>query len=565
MNPVQQTAPKELQPSRETPQRVQVRSPATKTNWLRSWVLINATLSGALALVWLILRSGAKPSRLAYPCQQAALGTATAALGAPLVAAALTFRKRLLLLLSTPVGRAAMGTLVLAGGVGLIAAASRNPGSGPTLADPPPGYAPEAFVVHNARGIIDGRYGGVDDLVTLMGLRGRKLYRSATVSLYSGPEGIIASDDVVLIKINQQWSQRGGTNTDVLRGLIRRIVEHPDGCPREIVVVENGQGSGSFTRTQNNAQNPAQSPQNVVNDFAAAGYPVSTWLWDTIRYNSVQEYAAGDLNDGYVVNPNPDPESSIRVSYPKFRTAGGRYVSMKRGLWDPVSQTYDNARLKFINLPVLKCHSIYGVTAMVKHHMGVVTRELSTNSHYAIRTGGLGSYMAEVRVPDLNILDCIWILARPGSGPSASYAEATRVDKLIAGFDPVALDMWAVKYVLVPAILANGYSSYPNQDPDNEIGAFRYYIDRTMSEMLAGGIPTTNDYRSVRVHTWSGDLDGDGAVDLSDFLIFQQCFGGSGNPPAPTCPPSLNADLDLDGDVDLADFLIFQQNFTGSL
>jgi len=61
-----------------------------------------------------------------------------------------------------------------------------------------------------------------------------------------------------------------------------------------------------------------------------------------------------------------------------------------------------------------------------------------------------------------------------------------------------------------------------------------------------------------------GDFDGDGDVDLSDFLVFQQCFGGSNNPPAPTCPPGVDADLDGDGDVDLADFLIFQQNFTGS-
>jgi len=61
-----------------------------------------------------------------------------------------------------------------------------------------------------------------------------------------------------------------------------------------------------------------------------------------------------------------------------------------------------------------------------------------------------------------------------------------------------------------------------------------------------------------------GDFDLDGDVDLSDFTVFQLCFGGSNNPPAGTCPAGVDADLDADGDVDLADFIIFQQNFTGS-
>jgi len=60
------------------------------------------------------------------------------------------------------------------------------------------------------------------------------------------------------------------------------------------------------------------------------------------------------------------------------------------------------------------------------------------------------------------------------------------------------------------------------------------------------------------------DFDCDGDVDLTDFVSFQLCYGGSNNPPAPSCPECVDANLDGDGDVDLADFLIFQQNFTGS-
>ena len=44
--------------------------------FLTRWFLVNSILSGILALSWLLLRSGGKPSRLAYPCQQAAFATA---------------------------------------------------------------------------------------------------------------------------------------------------------------------------------------------------------------------------------------------------------------------------------------------------------------------------------------------------------------------------------------------------------------------------------------------------------------------------------------------------------
>ena len=40
--------------------------------FLKRWFVGNILLAGFFALLWLLLRSGTKPSRLAYPCQQAA-------------------------------------------------------------------------------------------------------------------------------------------------------------------------------------------------------------------------------------------------------------------------------------------------------------------------------------------------------------------------------------------------------------------------------------------------------------------------------------------------------------
>jgi hypothetical protein len=61
-------------------------------NPLVRWFITNTILTGIFALLWLLFRSGPKPNRLAYPCQQAAFSTASLAFGAPLVAALITAR-----------------------------------------------------------------------------------------------------------------------------------------------------------------------------------------------------------------------------------------------------------------------------------------------------------------------------------------------------------------------------------------------------------------------------------------------------------------------------------------
>ena len=70
------------------PKRNDGRSP-----WER-WLVKHTMFAGLIALGWLVLRTGAKPSRVVYPCQQAAISTASLAFGAPLVAAIILCRRR---------------------------------------------------------------------------------------------------------------------------------------------------------------------------------------------------------------------------------------------------------------------------------------------------------------------------------------------------------------------------------------------------------------------------------------------------------------------------------------
>jgi uncharacterized protein (DUF362 family) len=477
--------------------------------FLRTWFTVNTIVAGLLALIWLILRSGPKPSRFAYPCQQAAFSAASLAFAAPLISALVAARRGLVQGMRTPAGVAAsiLGLLITLGMWGHSSLAD-DPAS--LHAAAPLDYRAQVFRVTDCPQQPSGdRFIGLDNLLTLMGSEGLKFYRSAALSMLAGPDGIIATDDVVVVKINYQWEERGGTNTDLLRGLIRAIVDHPDTFTGEVVVCENAQfrSVSNFDRSANNAQNTSLSPHDVVVGFQALGYNVSHYDWTSIRYTEVDEYSDGDTDDGYIVY-DYDPQVSGRVSYPKFQTDDGTYVSLRDGIWDPASSSYDRDSLKFINLPVLKSHhATYGVTACVKHYMGVVTRELGTNSHGAIGDGLLGALVGEIRLADLNILDCIWVNANPNSGPGTSYGGATRLDQLVASTDPVAADILAATEILIPAFIDNGYSPpwpYPSADPSLPSSAFRLYLDNSMDRILDAGYEVTNDLTQVEAFTWDG-------------------------------------------------------------
>ena len=104
----------------------------------------------------------------------------------------------------------------------------------------------------------------------------------------------------MLIKVNGQWNQRGGTNTDLLRSFIQAIIDHPHGFAGEIVA-DNRQrqygaegNGGSMDWDLNNAEERSQSVQDVVDAFAAT-HRVSASLGDTITGTRVAEYAAGDV------------------------------------------------------------------------------------------------------------------------------------------------------------------------------------------------------------------------------------------------------------------------------
>jgi hypothetical protein len=298
-------------------------------------------------------------------------------------------------------------------------------------------------------GPLPNSHAGIDVMVDLMARNDLSFYKRKDSSQQSEAYGLIAADDVVLVKVNAQWKYRGCTNSDLIRGLIQRVLDHPDGFHGEVVIIENGQGRGSLNcdtfseydgdrSIQANANDPRHSFLYLADEIFK-GQPVSAKLLDPFRRDFIG--AKDHANEGFRRLEN--------VSYPCFNTKLGTRVELKEGVWNGNSYQQN---LKLINVPVLKHHDNGGseITAALKHFYGLVSMNdgHSPSRHYAGLGETCGKMVVTVRPPVLHVIDAIWVSHRAIGG----YPEAKtfRANQILASQDPVALDYWAAKNVLYP-------------------------------------------------------------------------------------------------------------------
>jgi len=479
--------------------------------------------------IWFAIRTGTKPSRIMYPCQQAAIANVSlfksiAFVSLPSLASLQIVIKSLKPVLILTI--LSVGGLLIATGPIYFEFEPLQVDSDmervPIVLTPQTATISETssdlFYVQNVTGPAGDMNSSVNALIDLMSSQGLHFYN--TTSAY---DGLIGSEDVVIIKMNGQWPRRGGTNTDLIKSVINAIHNHPDGFTGEVVIADNGQGLGDLDRLNSNSYYHNQSAQEVA-DLFATSWNVSTFLWDDLHYDTVDDYDDGDFADGYVRSSTWQEETELYCSYPKFTSpATGAYISFKQGVW--INGTgFDSDRLKVINMPVLKSHDLLGVTASVKHYMGVpqgyIVNDIDPqipHEHFSVRNGGMGTLMVETRVPILNILDMIWVNANPiessfDRGPWSTYSTASATDIIGASVDPVALDYWSAKHVLVPTAQYLEHENYSSLDPDYEPisthvyyptvqqeESFHNYLERSMNEMKDAGYQVTMDEEEMNV------------------------------------------------------------------
>ena len=93
--------------------------------------------------------------------------------------------------------------------------------------------------------------------------------------------------------------------------------------------------------------------------------------------------------------------------------------------------------------------------------------------------GAVGQFMKTIRMADLNIISAEYV------GHEGRWDTPVHVKTVLASTDPVALDYYAGRYVLLPL----GGSKKAYNDPDNLEGPFREYLELCHAQ----GIGTLNE------------------------------------------------------------------------
>jgi hypothetical protein len=133
----------------------------------------------------------------------------------------------------------------------------------------------------------------------------------------------------------------------------------------------------------------------------------------------------------------------------------------------------------------------------------------------------------------------IWINANPLEsssicGPSSLYSYSSFTDIIGASQDPVALDYWASKNVLIPTARRD-YETYSSLDPDYEPmsqpysggrmeESFHNYLRRSMDVLVDAGLHATMNQTEMNVYVKS--LEGPNPYDeLIQIILGIVVFG----------------------------------------
>jgi hypothetical protein len=355
-----------------------------------------------------------------------------------------------------------------------------------------------------------------------------------------GMASVVGPDDVVIIKVSAQWWNQGMTNVAAVKRVIEQVLERPGFRGEIIVFENThfrlADGSGLSRAWVHPSERNVDVPGwnklgDLIPHFRTRGAPVSfVGLIDAgPSALSGDEWhdpghgagvyggdgrgpiEAGDPRDGYHwdfgrtfrLRKTWFDDARTPLTWPRFTSpASGLVVDLQAGVMHRESNRLvaTDRKLTWINLTTANEHASTGFTGACKSTMGVVDMSagaLGTHErargyasvHYFGQgspsanwrmAGPLAQLAQEVRSPDLILSVAEWVAFEPTT-PTAedmrhSAATCAQTRTVVAGRDPVAIDTWIVRNLMVETPSANRKAHFDLDDPDAKFTKFlRYY------------------------------------------------------------------------------------------
>jgi len=320
--------------------------------------------------------------------------------------------------------------------------------------------------------------------------------------MMGGISTIIDQDDVVVIKGNGQWPNRGYTHTGCIKAVIDEILAIPH-YSGEIFICDNVQEYGSsgefgFDATISNRTDnwPDHNWNSLAAAYRTAGKPVTSKKWITST-GTISGPADGEgwIRDFFDFHGN-----QAYLSYPIFASSlvPGRMIDMKNGVWE--HGAYTGRKVKAIFMPTLNNHSDYaGVTSAIKSFFGATeihdaiggTFSGARNIHTATYSQGSNgaTYAGELAARYITKMysPVLYITAAMFSGHVSRWDPAKETKTVLACTNPATLDYIACREVISP------YA--PSLNPDNDNNTRKQILG-----CISGGIGTiaSGSYSVVR-------------------------------------------------------------------
>lgn len=350
------------------------------------------------------------------------------------------------------------------------------------------------------------------------------------IAMMGGITRFVGKNDIVILKPNCQWWNQGRTNLAAMKGFIDLVLQIPD-FSGEIIIAENHhfmddslpehekdniRGWTKLSTINGRIDGVNHTMNSLVALFHEQGHRnVSKVHW---RDGGPRKKGWGNgqnggivsspaMGDGYVWSDIDYVYSPllglkkwyVKMTYPVFTSPfSGIVVDFMNGAYQRDGKNggryLKDRPVKFINFAALNDHGRdTGITGTIKNYMGITDLSCGDwgkmpagyhNVHacggrffrYA-KAGPLGFFMKKIRKADLNIITAEWV----GWGDRIDTNKAARSRTILAGTDPVALDYYGAKHLILPF---SGNAKF--HDPDSLTSPIHRFLVLAAKELGEG-------------------------------------------------------------------------------